>query len=157
MVKASKEKEARQLRTAGASYRAIAGQLSVPLSTVFRWCSSAAGAPLPKAAGKHPPKDVKAAPATAVPVLNALDDIWSEFDRLYLEAQARGQTSQQIRMLLSRAETLRRQTPMEETCVGHMSRQLYMDRIDEARHLILAVIECELRIHREAGCTSASN
>ena len=154
MVKASKEKEARQLRAAGASYRSIAGRLNVPLSTAFRWCASAAGAPPPKAAGERGQKDVKAAPGdavwAAVPALDGLEAVWAEFDKVYQQAQERGQLSQQIRMLLGRAESLRREFPMVPTCVGHISRQLYNDRISEARDMNLAVVEAALRLDGEA-------
>ena len=39
---------------------------------------------------------------------------------------------------------------MVPTCVGHISRQLYNDRISEARDMNLAVVEAALRLDGEA-------
>ena len=91
---------------------------------------------------------------TAAAPLDTLERVWDEFDAVYARATADGDISQQVRMLLGRAEALRRAELRQQGCTGHTSTSLVFQRWGQLREMQLAVTESAIRVGDLSGLTS---
>ena len=143
--------EAARLRSAGLSFRDVAARLGVPLSTVHRWTKDVRGTstaglgvlPGPKTSSEGEPV-----------LLDTPEAVWAEFGAVYQRAMIDGDISQQVRMLLGRAEARKGLQQSVQGCTGHIAVSLVSERWVRLREMQLSILDAAIRIDDLSGVTS---